>query len=151
MAHVVEQAAILSAVLVDKSHRWGSGAHAGHGDTSFWRSHPAYTVPNMTDEGLGVRGQCVALLCITVLAGLGANVGVMVISGAPSALAMPNAIQAENSLPGDSTWGDFNANLSQTALSGYSSPISVNHGQTVDFYVTTTSANVTIDIYRMGW
>src|SRR5262249_17788663 len=51
MAHVVEQAAILSAVLVDKSHRWGSGAHAGHGDTSFWGSHPAYTVPNMTDEG----------------------------------------------------------------------------------------------------
>src|SRR5215831_19543036 len=61
MAHVVEQAAILSAVLVDKSHRWGSGAHAGHGDTSFWRSHPAYTVPNMTDEGLGGRESALAM------------------------------------------------------------------------------------------
>jgi N,N-dimethylformamidase beta subunit-like protein/ASPM-SPD-2-Hydin domain-containing protein/centrosomal CEP192-like protein/HYDIN/CFA65/VesB family protein len=104
-----------------------------------------------TDRGSFAGWQRVALLCILVFAGLGLSVGSAFVSGVPSASAASNPIQVENSLPGDSTWGDFSANLSPTALSGYSSPISVNHGQTVHFYVTTTSANVTIDIYRMGW
>jgi Abnormal spindle-like microcephaly-assoc'd, ASPM-SPD-2-Hydin len=94
--------------------------------------------------------QRLALLCVLVLAGLGSS-GVGAIISAPSAQATSNAIQNENTFPGDPTWNDFNANLSQTALSGYASPISVNHGQTVNFYVTTTSATVTIKIYRMGW
>ncbi|HKW21173.1 MAG TPA: N,N-dimethylformamidase beta subunit family domain-containing protein, partial [Ktedonobacterales bacterium] len=104
-----------------------------------------------TDRGSFAGWQRVALLCILVFAGLGLSVGSAFVSGVPRAAAASNPIQVENSLPGDSTWGDFSANLSPTALSGYSSPISVNHGQTVHFYVTTTSANVTIDIYRMGW
>ena len=98
-----------------------------------------------------VGWQRIALLGIVVLAGLGASVSSAVISGAPQASAASNAIQTENALPGDPTWDNFNANPSQTALSGYSSPISVNHGQTVNFYVTTTSATLMIDIYRMGW
>ena len=95
--------------------------------------------------------QRIALLCIVVLTGFGASVGSTLLMGAPQTLAATNAIQQENSLPGDSTWDDFSANLDPTVLSGYSSPISINHGQTVNFYVTTTASSVTIDIYRMGW
>ena len=73
----------------------------------------------------------IALLIIVVLTGIGTSVGGMLLMGAPQALASTNAIQAENSLPGDPTWNDFNANLDPTALSGYSSPISVNHTSTV--------------------
>lgn len=62
-----------------------------------------------------------------------------------------NAIQIENSQPGDPTWDDFASVASQDAISGYASPISVNHGQPVDFYVTTTAASFTMKIYRMGW
>src|SRR5579884_3071682 len=63
----------------------------------------------------------------------------------------PNPIQVENSKPGDPTWNDFNAPLQPDIISGYGSKISVNHGQTIDFYVTTTSASVSIDIYRTGY
>jgi hypothetical protein len=104
-----------------------------------------------TGRGSFAGWQRVALLCILVFAGLGLSVGSAFVSGVPRVSAASNPIQIENTQPGDSTWDDFSANLSQTALSGYSSPISVNHGQTVNFYVTTTSASVTIDIYRMGW
>jgi hypothetical protein len=36
-------------------------------------------------------------------------------------------------------------------MSGYGSTISVNHGRSIDFYVTTTAASFTIDVYRTGW
>ncbi len=62
-----------------------------------------------------------------------------------------NAIQIENSNPGTPGWNDFNAVLNDTTLSGYGSKISVNHGDSIDFYVTTTSSSVTIDIYRTGY
>jgi P pilus assembly chaperone PapD len=62
-----------------------------------------------------------------------------------------NAIQIENTYPGDSTWNDFTANLAPDALSGYASQTSVNHGGSINFFVTTTAASVLIDIYRMGW
>src|SRR6185437_7264624 len=104
-----------------------------------------------TARGSFAGWQRVALLGILIFAGLGLSVGSAFVSGVPQASAASNAIQIENTQPGDSTWDDFSANLSQTALSGYSSPISVNHGQTVSFYVTTTSASVQIKIYRMGW
>ncbi|HEX6542670.1 MAG TPA: N,N-dimethylformamidase beta subunit family domain-containing protein [Ktedonobacterales bacterium] len=102
--------------------------------------------------GRAVGGwQRIALLCVVVFTGLGVSVGSAFVAGVPRVAAASNAIQVENSYPGDPTWDDFSANLDPTALSGYSSPISVNHGQTVNFYVTTTAASVTIDIYRTGW
>lgn len=67
------------------------------------------------------------------------------------ALATGNAIQLENSLPGDPTWNDFQSVLQDGAISGYGSQISINRGGAIDFYVTTTAANVTIDIFRTGW
>src|SRR5260370_16499671 len=62
-----------------------------------------------------------------------------------------NPIQAENSLPGDPTWNDFNAPAQPDVLSGYGSKISVNHGDSIDFFVTTTAASFTIDVYRTGY
>ncbi|HLY30154.1 MAG TPA: N,N-dimethylformamidase beta subunit family domain-containing protein, partial [Ktedonobacterales bacterium] len=94
----------------------------------------------------------VALIGVLLLMGISASIGGVFWTAAPPAhAATENAIQIENSYPGDPTWDDFSASLDPTVLSGYSSPISVNHGSTVNFYVTTTSSTVTIDIYRMGW
>ena len=62
-----------------------------------------------------------------------------------------NAIQAENSLPGDPNWNVFNPPTADTTLSGYGSKISVNHGDSIDFFVTTTAPTFSIDIYRTGW
>jgi hypothetical protein len=69
----------------------------------------------------------------------------------PTKAAGLNPIQQENQLPGDPTWNDFSASLDQTELSGYGSTISVNHGGSIDFYVTTKDPTFTIDIYRTGW
>jgi hypothetical protein len=65
--------------------------------------------------------------------------------------ATTNAIQRENSLPGTPGWDDFTAASAQDALSGFGSAISVNAGSSIDFYVTTTAASFTIDIYRTGY
>ncbi|MBV9614243.1 MAG: hypothetical protein JO031_02165, partial [Ktedonobacteraceae bacterium] len=62
-----------------------------------------------------------------------------------------NAIQQENNLPGDPTWNDFSSSLTPDAISGYGSKISVNHGDSLDLFVTTTAPSFTIDIYRTGW
>jgi hypothetical protein len=62
-----------------------------------------------------------------------------------------NAIQTENQLTGDPTWDNFASVGQQDAISGYASPISVNHGQPIDFYITTTASSFTIKVYRMGW
>ena len=62
-----------------------------------------------------------------------------------------NAIQSENQLPGTVDWNNFDANSSPTALSGYGSKISVNHGESLDFFITTVDASVSIDIFRVGY
>src|SRR4051812_21578015 len=72
------------------------------------------------------------------------------LTGATSALA-PNAIEAENQNPGTPGWDEFASVASQTAVSGYASKTSVNHGDSIDFFVTTTAASVKIDVYRTGW
>ena len=65
--------------------------------------------------------------------------------------AAQNPIQAENSLPGTPGWDDFASIAQQDAISGFASKTSVNHGDSIDFYVTTTAASFTIDIFRTGW
>lgn len=62
-----------------------------------------------------------------------------------------NPIQIENSNPGTPGWNDFTPVLQDNALSGYGSKISVNHGDSIDFYVTTTAPSFTIDIFRTGY
>src|SRR5438445_272370 len=70
--------------------------------------------------------------------------------GQPHAAAA-NPILIENSNPGDPTWDDFASVAQQDAISGYGSQISVNRGSSIDFFVTTTAASTTIDIFRTGW
>ena len=65
--------------------------------------------------------------------------------------AAANPIQIENSNPGTPGWDNFSSVSKQDAISGYGSKISVNHGDSIDFYVTTTAASFTIDIFRTGW
>ncbi len=43
-----------------------------------------------------------------------------------------------------STWTD-------TSIRGYASATSINHGDTINFYVGTTLPSYNIEIYRMGW
>jgi predicted RNA-binding protein with TRAM domain len=67
------------------------------------------------------------------------------------AQAATNPIVAENALPGNpkSEWdvtGEGNTNLQ-----GFTTDISYNKGQTVNFKIKTTSRNYRLDIYRMGY
>lgn len=62
-----------------------------------------------------------------------------------------NPIQIENQKTGSPGWNAFSANSSPTALSGYAAPVSLNLGQSVKFYITTTASSVNIDVYRTGW
>jgi hypothetical protein len=62
-----------------------------------------------------------------------------------------NAIQVENANPGTPGWDEFASVGAQDAISGYGSKISLNHGDSIDFYVTTTAASFTIEIFRTGW
>src|SRR3974390_2299224 len=68
-----------------------------------------------------------------------------------TAHAASNPIQVENSNPGTPGWDAFDSISQQDAISGYGSKISVNHGDSIDFYVTTTAASFTIDIFRTGY
>lgn len=69
----------------------------------------------------------------------------------------PNAIQTENQNAGDPNWYGFTAkadasgNPDQTTMNGYGSKISVNNGDSIDFYVTTTATSYTAEVYRLGW
>src|SRR4051812_5966968 len=65
--------------------------------------------------------------------------------------AASNPIQVENSNPGTPGWDDFASVGQQDAISGYGSKISINHGDAIDFYVTTTAPSFTIDIFRTGY
>ncbi len=68
----------------------------------------------------------------------------------PAAAAL-NAIQIENANPGTPGWDAFASVAQQDAISGYGSKISVNHGGSLDLYVTTTAPSFTIDVFRTGW
>ncbi|HEX8997895.1 MAG TPA: N,N-dimethylformamidase beta subunit family domain-containing protein [Ktedonobacterales bacterium] len=95
----------------------------------------------------------------SIAAVIGALALTLGLLGASSIVAPPpvahaatlNPIQAENSLPGDPTWNDFASVAAQDAISGFGSKISVNHGDSLDLYVTTTAASFTISVYRTGW
>ncbi|MGZ4169790.1 MAG: N,N-dimethylformamidase beta subunit family domain-containing protein [Solirubrobacteraceae bacterium] len=62
-----------------------------------------------------------------------------------------NPIQVENQKAGDSSWGDVTAPPDVTGISGYGSQVSLNHGSSLDLYVTTTASSVKMDVFRMGW
>ena len=88
------------------------------------------------------------MLPALVLVGLAALFGLA--GGSPAAPPL-NAIQIENAKPGTPGWDDFASVAQQDAINGFGSKISVNHGDSLDLFVTTTAATFTIDIYRTGW
>ncbi len=103
---------------------------------------PSYTVTGLTNG---------TAYTFTVAAINSAGTGPPSAASAPVTPAVLNAVQTENLLPGDPTWGDFSGAADETLVSGYGSKISLNHGDSIDLYVTTKASSVSIDIYRMGW
>lgn len=82
----------------------------------------------------------------------------LLLTGVQSASAQTNPIAQENLNPGTSNWRiDYNngGRISDDAnnqIKGYASATSVNHGSTINLYVTVNPAqSYTIDVYRMGW
>ena len=65
--------------------------------------------------------------------------------------AAPNAIVAENCLPGNlpSEWDISGAG--DTTIQGFATDISVNQGGTVNFKINTPATAYRLDIYRMGY
>src|SRR4051812_14622071 len=95
----------------------------------------------------------VALLATFVFAVFASSAGAATFDGLNGGTAglVSNAIQTENANPGTPGWDEFASVASQTAVSGYASKSSVNHGDSIDFFVTSTAASVKIDVYRTGW
>jgi WD40 repeat protein len=72
-------------------------------------------------------------------------------SGTGSCSSPPNAIVAENCLPGNpaSEWDISGAG--DPSIQGFATNISVNEGDTVDFKIDTDATAYRLDIYRMGY
>ncbi len=64
-----------------------------------------------------------------------------------------NPIACENALVGNpqSEWDLPGADAGDPTLQGFSTDISVNRGQTINFKISTTAASYRIDIYRLGY
>src|SRR5689334_8131302 len=92
------------------------------------------------------RGLLLAILLVSLAALFGGRAGSRV-----NAADTLNPIQIENQKPGTPGWDDFASSSQQDLINGFASQISVNHGDPIDFYVTTTAPSFTINIFRMGW
>jgi hypothetical protein len=104
------------------------------------------------------RTWTVRLLALVLVAALNAVLGPVLLGGpAPANAADPcapggNKIACENSKPGtdpavwDAIWG-----AGDESIQGFSTDISVNVGQRVDFKIDTDASAYTIDIYRIGY
>lgn len=66
-----------------------------------------------------------------------------------AATALGNPIQDENARPGTTAWKL--AVGRSTDIEGYASLTSVNVGEPISLYVSTTAATFDIDVFRMGW
>src|SRR5262245_23518701 len=62
-----------------------------------------------------------------------------------------NPIACENSKPGNPSSEWDVAGAGSTTIQGFSTDISVNKGQTIQFKVDTNATSYRIDIYRMGY
>lgn len=61
-----------------------------------------------------------------------------------------NPITTENAKPGTNAWEIFNL-ATNREIEGYANRTSVSAGQSISFFVNTTSASFDIKIYRLGW
>jgi len=71
-------------------------------------------------------------------------------SSTPTSTGTANPIEAENALPGTTSWA-----LTDPAeggqIEGYGSLTAVQQGSTISFSVSTSAASFSANIYRMGW
>lgn len=93
-----------------------------------------------------------------VVQGTGENPGpAPIVSGPEPAPPAPplapihaNEIVAENAMPGD-TWNLRYPALEEHRIKGYARPFSVVANETLEFFVTTTAATFSAEIFRLGW
>lgn len=62
-----------------------------------------------------------------------------------------NPVMYENTCPGTSTWRVDHALGADDAIEGFTSAVSVNAGESLNLFVSTTARQYTFTIYRMGW
>ena len=65
-------------------------------------------------------------------------------------VAAANPVQIENARPGTGDWKLFSEAVNGE-VEGYASATSVNQGESISFYVSSTAPQYNIDIFRMGW
>ena len=68
-----------------------------------------------------------------------------------NAAAAVNPIVAENQCPGTDSWRRTLPYGPQNAINAFAAPASVNLGDPVQFYVSTTARSYSFYIYRVGW
>ena len=62
-----------------------------------------------------------------------------------------NPVQAENNCSGTTRWRADRPFGEQHAVEGFTAPVSVQSGETMKLYVSTTASAYTFEVYRMGW
>lgn len=62
-----------------------------------------------------------------------------------------NPVQAENNCPGTASWRADRPFGPEHAIEGFTAPVSIQIGETLKIYVSTTAPTYTFEIYRMGW
>src|SRR3954471_976080 len=65
-------------------------------------------------------------------------------------LALAATVAAENRRPGSADW-EISRPALHREIEGYASRTSVNGGEPIDLFVSTTATRYTIDVFRMGW
>ncbi|HEX8732221.1 MAG TPA: N,N-dimethylformamidase beta subunit family domain-containing protein [Ktedonobacterales bacterium] len=63
----------------------------------------------------------------------------------------PNPIVAENACPGTDSWGQTFPLGPANAINAFAAPASVNRGDVVRLYASTTAHSYTFSVYRVGW
>jgi hypothetical protein len=61
-----------------------------------------------------------------------------------------NPIQAENARTGTTAWQLDNASENRE-IEGYASAVSINRGDSISFFVSTSDPTYTVEIFRTGW
>src|SRR5579859_2932431 len=122
----------------------------------------------------------ITLLLFLMLTFLSPDASKLVAQGAATGTPRINKIIKENQRPGTTSWkvpgfshfkdeeskkkhpqtrADNGSNPNTNSalwsdsqeIKGYAGKTSIDHGQAIDLYVSTTAASYTLDIYRSGW
>jgi hypothetical protein len=94
-------------------------------------------------------------LALTAIAGCGSLTGAgprSIPAGVcADAVTSSNPTAAENTCPGSTTWQPDHPLGPAGAIEGFSNPVSVQAGQTVRLYISTTAPTYSYTVYRLGW